>query len=116
MLGEVLNWARELGGLSAIAEQNEKKANLIYETIDASNGFYIGHATPDSRSLMNLTFNLASKDLEKKFLEQAKQAGFVGVNGHRSIGGCRVSAYNAVPVEACQAFKEFMIQFQTENS
>jgi phosphoserine aminotransferase len=116
MLGEVLNWARELGGLSAIAELNDKKANLIYETIDTSNGFYIGHAEPDSRSLMNLTFNLASKDLEKKFLEQAKQEGFVGVNGHRSIGGCRVSAYNAVPVEACKAFKEFMIQFQAENS
>lgn len=116
MLGEVLNWARELGGLTAIAELNDKKANLIYETIDTSNGFYIGHAEPDSRSLMNLTFNLASKDLEKKFLEQAKQEGFVGVNGHRSIGGCRVSAYNAVPVEACKAFKEFMIQFQAENS
>ncbi|PFP29243.1 3-phosphoserine/phosphohydroxythreonine aminotransferase [Bacillus sp. AFS073361] len=116
MLGEVLNWACELGGLDAIARLNEKKANLIYDTIDASNGFYIGHATPESRSLMNITFNLASKDLEKKFLEEAKQEGFVGVNGHRSIGGCRVSAYNAVPVEACQAFKEFMIKFQSENN
>jgi phosphoserine aminotransferase len=65
---------------------------------------------------MNLTFNLKTVELEKKFLEEAKSEGFVGVNGHRSIGGCRVSAYNAVPVEACQAFSEFMIKFQKENN
>ncbi|QCJ42959.1 3-phosphoserine/phosphohydroxythreonine transaminase [Bacillus sp. S3] len=116
MLGEVLNWASGLGGLDAISEQNDKKAKLIYDAIDASNGFYAGHAEPDSRSLMNITFNLKSKDLEKKFLDQAKQEGFVGVNGHRSIGGCRVSAYNAVPSEACKAFSEFMVQFQNSNS
>ncbi|WML40003.1 3-phosphoserine/phosphohydroxythreonine transaminase [Neobacillus sp. OS1-2] len=116
MLGEVLNWVREFGGLSAIAEQNENKANLIYHTIETSNGFYIGHAAPDSHSLMNITFNLKSKELEKKFLEQAKQEGFVGVNGHRSIGGCRVSAYNAVPFETCKAFSEFMGVFQKKNS
>lgn len=116
MLGEVLNWARELGGLETIAKRNEEKANLIYSVIDESNGFYIGHANQDSRSLMNLTFNLKTPELEKKFLEQAKQEGFVGVNGHRSIGGCRVSAYNAVPVEACQAFSEFMTQFQKDNN
>jgi phosphoserine aminotransferase len=115
MLGEVLNWARELGGLTAISDQNDKKAKLIYDAIDNSNGFYIGHAERDSRSLMNLTFNLKAEELEKKFLEQAKQEGLVGVNGHRSIGGCRVSAYNAVPIEACKAFSEFMIQFQNEN-
>jgi phosphoserine aminotransferase len=116
MLGEVLNWARELGGLTAISEQNDKKANLIYNVIDTSNGYYIGHAEQDSRSLMNITFNLKTEELEKKFLEQAKQEGFVGVNGHRSIGGCRVSAYNAVPVEACKAFSEFMVQFQAANN
>jgi phosphoserine aminotransferase len=116
MLGEVLNWARDLGGLETIAQRNEEKANFIYSVIDESNGFYIGHAEKDSRSLMNLTFNLKTADLEKKFLEQAKSEGFVGVNGHRSIGGCRVSAYNAVPVEACQAFSEFMIKFQKENN
>jgi len=116
MLGEVLNWARDLGGLETIAQRNEEKANFIYSVIDESNGFYIGHAEKDSRSLMNLTFNLKTAELEKKFLEQAKSEGFVGVNGHRSIGGCRVSAYNAVPVEACQAFSEFMIKFQKENN
>ncbi|WHY75488.1 3-phosphoserine/phosphohydroxythreonine transaminase [Neobacillus sp. WH10] len=116
MLGEVLTWAREIGGLTAIAEQNDKKAKLIYDEIDASNGFYSGHAEPDSRSLMNITFTVKTKDLEKKFLEQAKQEGFIGINGHRSIGGCRVSAYNAVPFEACKAFREFMIQFQKDHS
>ncbi|MGG3563853.1 3-phosphoserine/phosphohydroxythreonine transaminase [Neobacillus rhizosphaerae] len=116
MLGEVLNWVRELGGLTAISERNEQKAKLIYEAIDSSNDFYIGHADKDSRSLMNLTFNLKTEELEKKFLEQAKKEGFVGINGHRSIGGCRVSSYNAVPIEACKAFSEFMIDFQTKNS
>jgi phosphoserine aminotransferase len=116
MLGEVLNWVHELGGLTAISERNEQKAKFIYDAIDSSNDFYSGHAEKDCRSLMNITFNLKTEELEKKFLEQAKQEGFVGVNGHRSIGGCRVSSYNAVPLEACQAFSEFMIDFQTKNS
>ncbi|OIK13707.1 phosphoserine transaminase [Bacillus sp. MUM 116] len=116
MLGEVLNWAKEMGGVKAIAEMNEKKAKLIYDAIDTSEGFYIGHAEADSRSLMNITFNLKDEELEKKFLEQAKQEGFIGVNGHRSIGGCRVSTYNAVPYEACQAFSKFMVKFQKENN
>jgi phosphoserine aminotransferase len=115
MLGEVLNWARDLGGLEAISELNEKKAKLIYDAIDNSGGFYVGHAEQDSRSLMNITFNLKTEELEKSFLDQAKREGFVGVNGHRSIGGCRVSSYNAVPIETCKAFSEFMIQFQKEN-
>jgi phosphoserine aminotransferase len=116
MLNLVLSWAKELGGLTAIAKQNEQKAGLIYDTIDASNGFYKGHAEADSRSLMNITFTLSDGELEKKFLSQAKQAGFVGVNGHRSVGGCRASTYNAVPVEACETFKEFMVNFQKANS
>jgi len=116
MLGEVLNWVQDLGGLTAISERNERKAKLIYDAIDNSNGFYIGHAEQDSRSLMNITFNLKTKELEKTFLEEAKLEGFVGVNGHRSIGGCRVSAYNAVPIEACKAFSEFMSKFQAKNS
>jgi phosphoserine aminotransferase len=115
MLGEVLNWARDLGGLEAISELNEKKAKLIYDAIDNSGGFYVGQAEQDSRSLMNITFNLKTEELEKSFLDQAKREGFVGVNGHRSIGGCRVSSYNAVPIETCKAFSEFMIQFQKEN-
>lgn len=116
MLGEVLGWIEELGGIDAIAKQNEEKANLIYETIDNSGGFYKGHAETHSRSLMNITFKLANEALEKKFLDEAKEAGFVGLNGHRSVGGCRASAYNSVPVEACKALSDFMIQFQKDNS
>ncbi|MFS0577120.1 3-phosphoserine/phosphohydroxythreonine transaminase [Sporosarcina sp. 179-K 3D1 HS] len=116
MLGEVLNWIEEKGGLEAVAKHNEEKAKLIYDAIDDSNGFYNGHATPDSRSLMNITFTLANEELEKKFLAEAKEAGFVGLNGHRSIGGCRASTYNAVPIEACQALRDFMLDFQQKNS
>lgn len=116
MLGEVLRWIEELGGLNVLTKQNEDKAQLIYKTIDQSNGFYTGHAEPESRSLMNITFRLANDTLEKKFLDEAKQVGFVGLNGHRSVGGCRASIYNSVPVEACEALSEFMIQFQKNNS
>lgn len=112
MLGEVLSWAKSIGGINEIARRNEEKANLIYRTIDESNGFYIGHAKIGSRSLMNITFRLKDEELEKKFLVDAKNEGFVGVNGHRSVGGCRASTYNAVTYEACKAFSEFMVHFQ----
>ena len=115
MLGEVLKWVEEQGGLEEIEKRNEEKAKYIYDAIDNSNGFYYGHATEDSRSLMNITFRVADEELEKKFLAQAKEAGFVGLNGHRSVGGCRASAYNAVPVEACKALADFMVKFQQDN-
>jgi phosphoserine aminotransferase len=115
MLGEVLSWIKELGGINAITERNEDKAKLIYDAIDQSNGFYVGHAEPESRSLMNITFRVTDEDLEKKFLSEAKSEGFVGVNGHRSVGGCRASTYNSVPYETCKAFSEFMVQFQNNN-
>ncbi len=112
MLGEVLGWIQGLGGLNEIAKQNEEKGKLIYDTIDDSNGFYYGHAELESRSLMNITFRLKDEELEKKFLTEAKKEGFVGLNGHRSVRGCRASTYNAVPYEACKALSEFMTQFQ----
>ncbi|MER1959379.1 MAG: 3-phosphoserine/phosphohydroxythreonine transaminase [Solibacillus sp.] len=115
MLGEVLKWVEEQGGLETIEKRNEEKAKYIYDTIDNSNGFYYGHATEDSRSLMNITFRVADEELEKKFLAEAKEAGFVGLNGHRSVGGCRASAYNSVPVEACKALADFMVKFQQDN-
>lgn len=115
MLGEVLNWVKEIGGINEIAKRNEEKAKLIYDAIDRSNGFYNGHAEKDSRSLMNITFRLKDEDLEKQFLAEAKKEGFIGVNGHRSVGGCRASTYNAVPYETCKAFSEFMVHFQQTN-
>lgn len=115
MMALVLAWAKEQGGAAAIEKRNRVKAALIYGAIDASGGFYAGHARPDCRSLMNITFRLAGEALEKKFLAEAKAAGFVGLAGHRSVGGCRASAYNAVPYEACLALKEFMVRFQQQN-
>ena len=116
LMGLVLAWVKEQGGLAALQKRNEEKAALIYDAIDASAGFYRGHALRDARSLMNITFRLPSEELEKKFLAEAKQAGFVGLAGHRSVGGCRASAYNAVPVETCRALRQLMIGFQTANS
>lgn len=115
MLGEVLKWVESKGGVEAIAKHNEAKAKVIYDAIDNSNGFYMGHATPESRSLMNITFRVADEELEKQFLAEAKAAGFVGLNGHRSVGGCRASTYNAVPLEACEALRDFMVEFQNKH-
>lgn len=115
MLGEVLKWIEEQGGLEAVNQQNEMKAALIYDVIDGSEGFYTGHADKDSRSLMNITFRVADEALEQQFLTEAAEAGFVGLNGHRSVGGCRASAYNAVPVAACQALADFMKAFMAKH-
>lgn len=115
LLGKVLAWVEKSGGVEAIDKQNQLKAKMIYDAIDESNGFYKGHAAKDSRSLMNVTFNLASEELEKKFLAKAQEKGFVGLNGHRSIGGCRASIYNAVPVESCEALRDLMVSFKAKN-
>lgn len=115
MLGEVLKWVESNGGVTAVEKHNELKAKVIYDAIDNSNGFYKGHATPESRSLMNITFRVADEELEKQFLAEAKAAGFVGLNGHRSVGGCRASTYNAVPLEACEALRDFMVDFQQKH-
>ncbi|MEC1180130.1 3-phosphoserine/phosphohydroxythreonine transaminase [Metasolibacillus meyeri] len=115
MLGEVLKWVEAQGGLEKIAAHNEAKAKLIYDAIDESNSFYVGHADKESRSLMNITFRLADEELEKQFLAEAKEAGFVGLNGHRSVGGCRASTYNAVPYATCKALADFMVQFQAKH-
>ncbi|MFB6800735.1 3-phosphoserine/phosphohydroxythreonine transaminase [Peribacillus butanolivorans] len=112
LLSLVLDWAKEQGGVEKIAEVNGEKAKVIYDAIDNSNGFYKGHALPDSRSHMNVTFTLPTEEAEKQFLKEAKQAGFVGLNGHRSIGGCRASIYNAVPLSHCQDLADFMKTFQ----
>lgn len=112
MVNKTLHWIKKQGGVEQIAANNVAKAKLIYDAIDNSNGFYIGHAEKEYRSLMNITFNLADKELEKDFIAQAKAASFVGIGGHRLVGGCRASAYNAVPLEACQSLAQFMEKYQ----
>ncbi|SDI74897.1 3-phosphoserine/phosphohydroxythreonine transaminase [Alteribacillus bidgolensis] len=115
MLNKVLHWIKDNGGAAGMQIRNKEKAELLYDVIDNSGGFYKGHAQEESRSYMNVTFNLKKEDLNQKFLMEAKQAGFVGLNGHRSVGGCRASIYNAVSVESCKALKDFMIDFQQKN-
>src|SRR5437773_7860826 len=96
ILNLVCKWLKEKGGLDAMQRENEAKAKLIYDAIDATD-FYRGHADPDSRSMMNVTFRLPSEDLEKKFAGQATATGLDGLKGHRSVGGIRASIYNAFP-------------------
>lgn len=115
MVNKTLHWIKRQGGVEKIAQNNARKAQIIYDVIDNSNGFYIGHAEKAYRSKMNITFNLSDKELEKDFVEQAKAAGFIGVGGHRLVGGCRASAYNAVPLEACAALAEFMQEYQKQH-
>ncbi|MFU8771944.1 MAG: aminotransferase class V-fold PLP-dependent enzyme, partial [Anaerolineales bacterium] len=115
ILGLVLRWLIDLGGLAEIGRLNERKARLIYQVIDQSGGFYRGHAQPDSRSRMNVPFRLVSEDLEKQFLNQAQQANLVGLKGHRSVGGLRASLYNALPLESAAALAQFMEEFQRKH-
>ncbi|MFB6465232.1 3-phosphoserine/phosphohydroxythreonine transaminase [Cytobacillus sp. Hz8] len=112
LLKLVLEWAVNQGGVEKLAQVNEAKAKILYDAIDESEGFYIGYAEKNSRSRMNVTFNLQTEELNQAFLAQAKEAGFVGVNGHRSVGGCRASIYNAVPIENVEKLAQFMKQFK----
>jgi len=115
MVNLVLKWIKEKGGLEAVERTNVEKTNLIYNLFDQSGGFYEGMAEKDSRSIMNVTFKLQSEELEKQFLAEAKQNGFVGLAGHRSVGHLRASTYNAVPYESCKALVDFMTEFQRKN-
>jgi phosphoserine aminotransferase len=110
----VTKWLKEKGGLTAMQRENEEKASLVYDAIDRTD-FYRGHADPDSRSMMNVTFRLPSEDLEKKFANEATAAGMDGLKGHRSVGGSRASIYNAFPREGCEALVEFMKEFEKKN-
>ncbi|WP_010283523.1 3-phosphoserine/phosphohydroxythreonine transaminase [Bacillus timonensis] len=115
MLSLVLDWVKQQGGVPAIEAKNNEKAALLYNTIDDSDGFYKAHAKTGSRSIMNVSYTLPNEELTKKFLTQAKEKGFIGLNGHRSIGGCRASIYNAVPYESVEALASFMEVFKSEN-
>jgi phosphoserine aminotransferase len=115
VVGEVLKWLKQQGGIDAIAKINSDKAGLLYGTID-SGDYYRGHAEKDSRSLMNIAFNLPTPELEAKFIAEAADIGLKGLKGHRSIGGCRASIYNAFPVEGVVKLVEFMKDFEANNT
>ena len=111
----VLKWLEDtVGGLEKMAAINQNKAQLLYSFMDDSD-FYRATAAADSRSLMNVTFRLPSEDLEKQFVEQALANGLGGLKGHRSVGGCRASIYNAVPPQAVEALVDFMKLFARKN-
>ncbi len=111
----VLKWLEEtIGGLEKMEKLNQEKAGLLYQAIDRME-FYSGTAEKDSRSLMNVTFRLPSEELEKQFVQQALKNGLGGLKGHRSVGGCRASIYNATPVEAVRALVDFMKEFARKH-
>jgi phosphoserine aminotransferase len=114
LMGLVLRWAQAQGGLGEIARRNERKAAKLYAEIDRS-GFYRGTAAKESRSLMNVTFRLATEELEKVFVKESTAAGLDGLKGHRSVGGMRASIYNAFPEEGVDALVEFMREFERRN-
>jgi phosphoserine aminotransferase len=113
-VGLVMQWLRDQGGLAAIAKVNERKAAKLYAEIDRT-GFYRGTAQKDSRSLMNVTFRLASEELENKFVKESAAAGLDGLKGHRSVGGMRASIYNAFPEAGVDALVSFMQEFERKN-
>ncbi|MFX3631975.1 MAG: 3-phosphoserine/phosphohydroxythreonine transaminase [Candidatus Pristimantibacillus sp.] len=115
MVNLVLKWIQAKGGVAQMEQYNRDKTKLIYDTIDNSGGFYKGFAQADSRSLMNITFRIHNEELEKQFVKESEQQGFVGLKGHRDVGGLRASTYNAVPLESCKALAEFMSDFQQRN-
>lgn len=114
VLGEVLKWIRDSGGLEAMAEHNRAKAQVIYDFLDQSELFH-GVARPDSRSTMNICFRLENEALEPAFLSEARARGLVGLKGHRSVGGMRASIYNAFPRQGCDALVAFMKEFERAN-
>ncbi len=108
----VTRWLlEEIGSLEEMHRRNQAKAQLLYEVLDQYPDFYIGHAQPQSRSLMNVTFRLPSEELTREFLAQADSQGLKELKGHRSVGGVRASLYNAQPLEGVERLREFMLQF-----
>ena len=114
VVGLVLDWIESLGGIQGIQKRNEGKAKLLYDTIEASDGFYRCPVESSSRSKMNVVFRVAGDDeaVEEQFAKEAAAAGLAGTPGHRSVGGMRISLYNAVALEAVAVLAAFMREFQ----
>lgn len=113
--GLVFKWLLNMGGLDKMYERNLYKANLLYDYLDSTDGYYKGTVNKDSRSLMNVTFRLPNEELEKKIIAEAEAKGFSGLKGHRSVGGLRASIYNAFPVKGVEDFVEFLKDFKAKN-
>ncbi len=105
----------DIGGLKKMHQLNQKKAKLIYDVIDESGGFYVGHARPECRSLMNVTFRLPTDQLQSAFVHEARERGLCDLAGHRSVGGIRASLYNAMPREGVETLGQFMREFLADK-
>ena len=113
--GKVFKWIKKMGGLEAMKEHNLKKAEILYNFLDSSKLFK-GTVAKEDRSLMNVPFVTGDKDLDAKFVAEAKAAGLENLKGHRTVGGMRASIYNAMPIEGVQALVDFMKKFEAENA
>lgn len=117
VLGLVAEWLEEtIGGLENMHQQNQQKAKLLYDVLDAHSEFYIGHAQPKDRSLMNVTFKFTDDEIQSSFLAEAAEHGMITLKGHRSVGGIRASIYNAMPVEGVQQLANFMQDFAAKHA
>lgn len=115
MIGLVCDWLKDEGGVEVMEQRNIEKANILYNAIDSSDGYYTGHAARDVRSIMNVSFHLATSELDKLFCREAAAVGLDGLSGHRSLGGVRASIYNAMPREGVVKLVDFMQEFSERN-
>ena len=113
--GKVFKWLKKMGGLEEMQRRNIEKAKILYDFLDQSKLFK-GTVVPEDRSLMNVPFVTGDKDMDAKFVKEAKEAGFVNLKGHRTVGGMRASIYNAMPKEGVEALVAFMKKFEEENA
>ncbi|MCA9217439.1 MAG: 3-phosphoserine/phosphohydroxythreonine transaminase [Planctomycetales bacterium] len=117
LMNLVFEWLlNDVGGLEKMHSANKEKAAILYNAIDASHGFYAGHAHPSSRSLMNVTFRLPNDELQDKFVAEAAKNDLSSLKGHRSVGGIRASIYNAMPIEGVTLLGQFMTEFCQANA
>ena len=115
ILGLVLDWVKEKGGLKAMKKLNEEKAAILYKFLDDSKLFKATVQSKD-RSLMNIPFVTGNEEMDAKFVAEAKKAGLINIKGHRSVGGMRASIYNAMPKAGVEKLVEFMTKFEAENA
>jgi phosphoserine aminotransferase len=116
LMGKVLKLIKSKGGVRGLEVEAAAKAGLLYSVIDGSEGYYRSPVEPAHRSHMNIVFRLPDEDAEARFLKEAEAARFVGLKGHRSVGGCRASLYAALPMSSVERLAEFMTGFQATNS
>jgi phosphoserine aminotransferase len=115
-INKVLKWLKVRGGVAGIEKLNAQKAEAIYSVIDGNPGFYSSPVEKNIRSHMNVVFRLPSEELEKEFIARTKDRGMLGLKGHRDVGGCRASLYNALPLEGARVLADFMKDFAAEKA